>query len=76
MRFSGGDSNEIGVVNPTYKSADTPARYFTFDHAFWSVDKTNTTLYAGQEEVFAKIGVPILNNCLMGYNCSLFAYGK
>eukprot|EP01112_Ceratiomyxa_fruticulosa_P006218 TRINITY_DN17008_c0_g1_i1.p1 TRINITY_DN17008_c0_g1~~TRINITY_DN17008_c0_g1_i1.p1 ORF type:complete len:665 (+),score=165.94 TRINITY_DN17008_c0_g1_i1:1544-3538(+) len=48
--------------------ADTKEYPFTFDHAyFW-----NCT----QEQVYADLGVPLLEKALSGYNGTIFAYGQ
>lgn len=42
------------------------------------LNSTNMDLFnfASQEQVYRKIGEPLLNSCLQGYNVSLFAYGQ
>ncbi|XP_072267742.1 kinesin-like protein KIF13A isoform X2 [Pyxicephalus adspersus] len=53
-----------------------PPKVFAFDYCFWSMDETNTSKYAGQEEVFKCLGEGILDNAFQGYNACIFAYGQ
>ncbi|XP_007487962.2 kinesin-like protein KIF13A isoform X7 [Monodelphis domestica] len=53
-----------------------PPKVFAFDYCFWSMDETNTTKYAGQEEVFKCLGEGILEKAFQGYNACIFAYGQ
>jgi hypothetical protein len=48
---------------------------FYYDHSFCSMDRTSPN-YASQEFVFSKIGLPLVDRCMDGYNCCLFAYGQ
>ncbi|KAM5148311.1 kinesin-like protein KIF14 [Mantella aurantiaca] len=60
------------VVQPP----DSKERHnFLFDFSFWSFNKTDSN-YAGQEEVYEKLAVPLLESSLQGYNACLFAYGQ
>ncbi|XP_075040273.1 kinesin-like protein KIF14 [Mixophyes fleayi] len=48
---------------------------FHYDFSFWSFDKSDPN-YAGQEKVYEKLAVPLLEWSLLGYNTCLFAYGQ
>ncbi|OKL58712.1 hypothetical protein UA08_06040 [Talaromyces atroroseus] len=48
---------------------------FAFDRSYWSFDKSAPN-YAGQENLFADLGVPLLDNAFQGYNNCIFAYGQ
>ncbi|PAA78910.1 hypothetical protein BOX15_Mlig032127g2, partial [Macrostomum lignano] len=47
---------------------------FCFDHCLDSTNPKSET-YADQNCVYEKVGLPLLDKCLAGYNCCLFAYG-
>jgi kinesin family protein 1 len=76
-------SKGIGISHPSIYSASnaisksdiTPERIFNYDYTFWSVNKLDP-YFSNQENVFDQIGRPIIENCLQGMNCSLFAYGN
>ena len=82
IRYFGDQKKGLSIVDPTNidsKNTDSGSgaeRNFQFDHTFWSVDATKKDYYSGQEDVFDCIGIPIVNTCLKGVNCSLFAYGQ
>ncbi len=72
---------EVILVNPVYytsnkseKDRELNERKFAFDYSFWSVSKSDSR-YSNQIDVYNTIGLPIVQNCLNGFNCSLFAYG-
>jgi kinesin family protein 1 len=48
---------------------------FAFDRSYWSFDKKSPN-YAGQENLFDDLGVPLLDNAFQGYNNCIFAYGQ
>lgn len=48
---------------------------FTFDKSYWSFDKT-AAHFAGQDNLFGDLGVPLLDNAFKGYNNCIFAYGQ
>lgn len=48
---------------------------FTFDRSYWSFDKT-AAHFAGQDDLFGDLGVPLLDNAFQGYNNCIFAYGQ
>ena len=58
---------------------------FTFDKCFWSVENSGDDVddnehtrieIATQENIFAKVGKPLLENILMGFNGCIMAYGQ
>ena len=61
----------------TYRNAQRP---FTFDHCFWSIRDTEDTTYnipyASQKDVYEKLGSPVIDNALKGFNSSIIAYGQ
>jgi kinesin family protein 1 len=48
---------------------------FAFDRSYWSFDKASPN-YAGQENLFDDLGIPLLDNAFQGYNNCIFAYGQ
>ncbi len=78
-------SRGIGISHPSvvassankgsFDSSPAPDRVFNYDYTFWSASK-NDSYFSNQESVFSQIGRPIIDNCLQGMNCSLFAYGN
>ncbi|XP_043914068.1 kinesin-like protein KIF14 [Protopterus annectens] len=48
---------------------------FMFDICFWSFNLQDED-YAGQEEVYRRLGQPMLDKVFQGYNTCLFAYGQ
>ncbi|KAF5298401.1 hypothetical protein FQR65_LT01179 [Abscondita terminalis] len=69
------DNNKL-TINTSCLGSSTKLNYtFPYDHVFWSCDNSNQN-YSSQEEVFAKIGNPLLENAFKGYNACLFAYGQ
>ncbi|XP_072276174.1 kinesin-like protein KIF14 [Pyxicephalus adspersus] len=58
------------------KPPDSKERHnFLFDFSFWSFNKSDPN-YSGQEKVYEKLAVPLLESSLQGYNACLFAYGQ
>ncbi|KAL3415881.1 P-loop containing nucleoside triphosphate hydrolase protein, partial [Aspergillus fumigatus] len=57
------------------KGAVEGPKTFAFDRSYWSFDK-NAPNYAGQDNLFADLGVPLLDNAFQGYNNCIFAYGQ
>jgi hypothetical protein len=50
---------------------------FSFDECFWSNDVEDTDKeYSSQEAVFEKLGRPLVENALAGFNSSIIAYGQ
>lgn len=66
------DNNQT-ILLPT--STQKTPRTFAFDHCFWTMDEKNPK-FAGQETVFAALGVDVLNSAFEGYNACIFAYGQ
>ncbi|XP_053549787.1 kinesin-like protein KIF14 [Bombina bombina] len=48
---------------------------FLYDFSFWSFEKLSPG-FAGQQFVYEKLAVPLLEWSLLGYNTCLFAYGQ
>ena len=48
---------------------------FAFDRSYWSFDPKDSN-FAGQEDLFADLGKPLLDNAFAGYNNCIFAYGQ
>ncbi|XP_063282202.1 kinesin-like protein KIF14 [Pelobates fuscus] len=48
---------------------------FQYDFSFWSLEKSHAS-YAGQEFVYEKLALPLLERSMLGYNTCLFAYGQ
>ncbi|OJJ46172.1 hypothetical protein ASPZODRAFT_67303 [Penicilliopsis zonata CBS 506.65] len=57
------------------KGAPEGPKTFAFDRSYWSFDKTDSN-YAGQDNLFDDLGVPLLDNAFQGYNNCIFAYGQ
>lgn len=79
-------SQGIQILNPVFFKSSTQTdklrkleeREFSFDHTFWSLEGGNGVdfdEYATQQDIYEKIGKPIIENALAGFNSSLFAYG-
>lgn len=51
------------------------SKTFKYDKSYWSFNRDDPH-YAGQENVFADLGVPLLDNAFQGYNNCIFAYGQ
>jgi len=52
---------------------------FTFDHCFWSVrdfEGISDLPYAGQDNVYSTLGMPVVENALAGFNAAVIAYGQ
>ncbi|KAH7573360.1 hypothetical protein ACOSQ2_007259 [Xanthoceras sorbifolium] len=62
------EEGEVIVQKVTGDSVSINSQTFTFD----SVADTDST----QLDVFQLIGVPLVENCLAGFNSSVFAYGQ
>ncbi|KAG7297671.1 hypothetical protein JYU34_018387 [Plutella xylostella] len=48
---------------------------FTFDYSYWSFDGADPQ-YASQDQVFADLGVDVIDSAFEGYNACVFAYGQ
>ena len=50
---------------------------FHFDFVHWSTGTSNDIpSYATNEQIYKDIGLPVIDNIVEGYNCSVFAYGQ
>lgn len=71
-------AGDIIILNPNFfESTDQSAemrvlseRVFSYDHSFQSSASSD------QADIYKRVGQPIVQTCLDGVNCSLFAYGK
>ncbi|KAL9088625.1 MAG: hypothetical protein Q9165_006145 [Trypethelium subeluteriae] len=57
------------------KAALEGAKTFAFDRSYWSFDRGDAH-FAGQENLFGDLGMPLLDNAFQGYNNCIFAYGQ
>ena len=48
---------------------------FCYDHSFWSFEQLSPN-YSSQEDIYQKLGRPLLEKSLEGFNTCLFAYGQ
>jgi hypothetical protein len=48
---------------------------FTFDECFDGVPHNPEQMAATQQDIFARIGLPLIENAVAGYNSSIIAYG-
>uniref|UniRef100_A0A1I8GHR8 Kinesin-like protein n=1 Tax=Macrostomum lignano TaxID=282301 RepID=A0A1I8GHR8_9PLAT len=77
---AGSNSTVVSVSsdNPktllVHQPSTTNILSFCFDHCLDSTNPKSET-YADQNSVYEKVGLPLLDKCLAGYNCCLFAYG-
>ncbi|KAI9869078.1 MAG: kinesin-like protein Klp8 [Trichoglossum hirsutum] len=51
------------------------SKTFAFDKSYWSFNRADPH-YAGQGNLFADLGKPLLDNAFQGYNNCIFAYGQ
>eukprot|EP00912_Choanoflagellata_sp_UC4_P002445 UC4_evm2s1546 len=51
------------------KTSRNKEKIFTFDHSFWSTDKSDAH-YADQKDVYQSIGLPVLENSFKGCESS------
>ena len=56
-------------------ASDHGVKTFAFDKSYWSFNRDDAN-YAGQDNLFADLGVPLLDNAFKGYNNCIFAYGQ
>ncbi|SLM40651.1 kinesin family protein [Lasallia pustulata] len=56
------------------KGADNN-KTFAFDKSYWSFNRSDPH-FAGQDNLFADLGSPLLDNVFQGYNNCIFAYGQ
>ena len=59
----------------TLTSVAGEKRNFTFDHSFDSFEP-GADNFVSQADVFASLGVPIIENVVNGFNSTLLAYGQ
>ncbi|KAJ6129480.1 hypothetical protein N7512_002260 [Penicillium capsulatum] len=57
------------------KGGDGGPKTFAYDRSYWSFDK-DAGNYAGQDNLFDDLGLPLLDNAFGGYNNCIFAYGQ
>ena len=50
-------------------------KVFKYDKSYWSFNKEDSN-YAGQDNLFGDLGIPLLDNAFEGYNNCIFAYGQ
>eukprot|EP00668_Euglena_longa_P015802 GGOE01019958.1.p1 GENE.GGOE01019958.1~~GGOE01019958.1.p1 ORF type:complete len:694 (+),score=144.15 GGOE01019958.1:182-2083(+) len=63
------DKQQLGVTVPGTAVRATPTeRSFRFDGVFGPT--------CGQQDLYASVGIPLLNDALQGYHTCLFAYGQ
>ncbi|XP_027197078.2 kinesin-like protein KIF13A isoform X2 [Dermatophagoides pteronyssinus] len=72
---SGSPQPQQQQQQPQQNSTLRPPKIFTFDHCFWSFNKSDPH-YASQEDVFQNLGHSILDSAFQGYNACIFAYGQ
>ena len=48
---------------------------FCYDHSFWSFEQLSPN-FSSQEDIYQKLGRPLLEKSLEGFNTCLFAYGQ
>jgi hypothetical protein len=74
---------DLTILNPRFYLSKAQSeeerklneRTFLYDYSFWSVNKQDPKFY-DQQQIYEKIGRPIVLSALEGLNCSLFAYGQ
>ncbi|XP_053550902.1 interferon-induced very large GTPase 1 [Bombina bombina] len=64
------------ILKPAPTDTRKSTKEFFFDHSFWSANKSDPILYAGQEEIFKSLGEGVLQNISEGYNACIIAYGQ
>ena len=76
-----GGSTTLQLRHPPHRDKETaasrarPAKSFTYDHCFNSVEPSDSG-FASQDLVFQCLGQDILENAFQGYNACIFAYGQ
>eukprot|EP01060_Flectonema_neradi_P030151 TRINITY_DN430_c1_g2_i1.p1 TRINITY_DN430_c1_g2~~TRINITY_DN430_c1_g2_i1.p1 ORF type:complete len:1263 (+),score=360.11 TRINITY_DN430_c1_g2_i1:84-3872(+) len=68
----------IRMKNETTEiKSDRGKNLFSFDHCFWSNDIHDPEVpYSSQEQVYERLGAPVVENALKGFNSSVIAYGQ
>ncbi|KAF9182189.1 kinesin-like protein Klp8 [Haplosporangium sp. Z 767] len=64
-----------GNMTTIQKPDDGGSKSFSFDHSYWSFDKSDPN-YAGQQRLYEDLGVELLNHSFSGYNTCIVAYGQ
>ncbi|KAF9908105.1 kinesin-like protein Klp8 [Linnemannia zychae] len=64
-----------GDMTTIRKPDDGGSKSFSFDHSYWSFDKSDPN-YAGQQRLYDDLGVELLNHSFSGYNTCIVAYGQ
>ncbi|OAQ29485.1 kinesin-domain-containing protein [Linnemannia elongata AG-77] len=64
-----------GDMTTIRKPDDGGMKSFSFDHSYWSFDKSDPN-YAGQQRLYDDLGVELLNHSFSGYNTCIVAYGQ
>ncbi|KAG9321581.1 hypothetical protein KVV02_001267 [Mortierella alpina] len=64
-----------GDMTTIRKPDDGGTKSFSFDHSYWSYDKSDPN-YAGQQRLYDDLGVELLNHSFGGYNTCIVAYGQ
>ncbi|PSK42217.1 Kinesin-like protein unc-104 [Elsinoe australis] len=57
------------------KAVSEGTKTFAFDRSYWSFNQSDKH-FAGQDDVFSDLGLPLLDNAFQGYNNCIFAYGQ
>ncbi|KAF9198852.1 kinesin-like protein Klp8, partial [Podila verticillata] len=56
----------------TKPDSDGQQKSFSFDHSYWSFDKSDPN-YAGQQRIYEDLGVELLDHSFGGYNTCIVA---
>ena len=63
------------IVVESDAAADAGELRFSFDHNFWSFSHEESVPFASQQMVYERLGGPLMDKALEGFNVCLFAYG-
>ncbi|XP_059048136.1 kinesin-like protein Klp98A [Achroia grisella] len=77
VQMDGKKTRLLTVKNSKEQNDANREKYkdFTFDHSYWSYDSGDQH-YASQEQVFADLGLDVIDSAFEGYNACVFAYGQ
>ncbi|KAJ0173450.1 hypothetical protein K1T71_010599 [Dendrolimus kikuchii] len=77
VQMDGKKTRLLTVKNSKEQNDGSREKYkdFTFDHSYWSFDSGDSH-YASQEQVFADLGLDVIDSAFEGYNACVFAYGQ
>ncbi|XP_026743033.1 kinesin-like protein Klp98A [Trichoplusia ni] len=77
VQMEGKKTRLLTVKNSKEQNDGTREKYkdFTFDHSYWSFAHEDSQ-YASQEQVFADLGLDVIDSAFEGYNACVFAYGQ